>query len=369
MRHHLCLSGLSRPENRRKTSHVYDVEVCIVVQQDLCCMRLGCSRLLHRWGTPHQCFLHQLYKICLLQLWSKHWTSAHKQSMYNYVLHNAKTGTTTVKKTIQLQLFLASFLQDTWPLLAEKKIGLCKPVSKWSTLHPCFKRNSHLGVRENSTGFCNERTFVFFDEFRGWLVSLIVGTVQSISKSWRMEWEWLSTKMQQTMCQQCASCSFSQSANNGHFDQIWQFDNWCQKILAAGTQTVPVNPMTKRWNGNPSPNSKKKFNDYQTRYPQNISGKSQLAVPKLCGVKQRCLAVAVDFLRIQPMLLHEQLSDLAAMGWGLVDWKIWMLRNSHLSTQQNHGIPKQSKNISWFFYLFSMLFTSFEWRWMTKNIN
>ena len=170
------------------------------------------------------------------------------------------------------------------------------------------------------------------------------------------------------MCQQCASCGFSQSANNGHFDQIWQFDNWCQKILAAGTQTVPVNPMTKRWNGNPSPNSKKKFNDYQTRYPQNISGKSQLAVPKLCGVKQRCLLVAVDFLRIQPMLLHEQLSDLAAMGWGLVDWKIWMLRNFHLSTQQNHGIPKQSKNISWFFYLFSMLFTSFEWRWMTKNI-
>ena len=157
----------------------------------------------------------------------------------------------------------------------------------------------------------------------------------------------------------CASCGLAICK---------QFDNWCQKILAAGTQAVPVNPMTKRWNGNPSPNSKKKFNDYQTRYPQNISGKSQLAVPKLCGVKQRCLVVAVDFLRIQPMLLHEQLSDLAAMGWGLVDWKIWMLRNFHLSTQQNHGIPKQSKNISWFFYLFSMLFTSFEWRWMTKNI-
>ena len=100
MRHHLCLSGLSRPENRRKTSHVYDVEVCIVVQQDLCRMLLGCSRLLHRWGTPHQCFLHQLYKICVLQLWSKHWTSAHKQSMYNYMLHNAKTGTATLKKKI-----------------------------------------------------------------------------------------------------------------------------------------------------------------------------------------------------------------------------------------------------------------------------
>ena len=110
MRHHLCLSGLSRPENRRKTSHVYDVEVCIVVQQDFCCMRLGCSRLLHRWGTPHQCFLHQLYKICVLQLWSKHWTSAHKQSMYNYILHNAKTGTATLKKkNTQLQLFPASF--------------------------------------------------------------------------------------------------------------------------------------------------------------------------------------------------------------------------------------------------------------------
>ena len=166
------------------------------------------------------------------------------------------------------------------------------------------------------------------------------------------------------MCQQCASCGFSQSANNGHFDQIWQFDNWCQKILAAGTQTVPVNPMTKRWNGNPSPNSQKKFNAYQTRYPQNISGKSQLAVPKLCGVKQRCLVVAVDFLGIQPMLLHEQLSDLAAMGWGLVVWKIWMLRNSHLSTQQNHGDPKA---IQKHFMIFLSFFHVVHLFWVKMN--
>ena len=162
MRHHLCLSGLSRPENRRKTSHVYDVEVCLVVQQDLCCMRLGCSRLLHRWGTPHQCFLHQLYKICLLQLWSKHWTSAHKQSMYNYVLHNAKTGTTTVKKTIQLQLFLASFLQDTWPLLAEKNWTLQARVQM---IHVAPLLQKKLAPR------CEGKLYNFFAT-KGRLVSL-----------------------------------------------------------------------------------------------------------------------------------------------------------------------------------------------------
>ena len=73
MCHHLNFSGLCRPENWRKTSLVYDVEVCPVLNQYLSCVSLGCSRLLPIWGTPHQCFLHQLYNICVLQVCSKHW--------------------------------------------------------------------------------------------------------------------------------------------------------------------------------------------------------------------------------------------------------------------------------------------------------
>ena len=96
MCHHLNLSGFCRPENGRKSSLVFDVEVCTLLDQDLSCVSLGCSRLLHIWGTPHQCFLHQLYNIYVLQVCSKHWTSAHKQGRYNE--KHAKTATTTLKK-------------------------------------------------------------------------------------------------------------------------------------------------------------------------------------------------------------------------------------------------------------------------------
>ena len=47
-------------------------------------------------------------------------------------------------------------------------------------------KETHTSVWEKTLGFSNERTFVFFDKFsttRGWLVSMIVGTVRSISKS------------------------------------------------------------------------------------------------------------------------------------------------------------------------------------------
>ena len=114
----------------------------------------------------------------------------------------------------------------------------------------------------------------------------------------------------------CASCGLAICK---------QFDNWCQKILAAGTQAVAViacESYDKKVKRKSFTQQQKKFRkDYrhcQTRYPQKTSGKSQMALPKLCGVKQRCLIVPVDFFRVQPMLLHEQLSDLAALGWGLV---------------------------------------------------
>ena len=186
MRHHLYFSRLSRPENGRKTSLVYDVEVCIVLHQDFRCMSLGCSRLLRSWRTPHQCFLHQLYNICVLQLWSKHWTSAHKESRYFYML---RQGPQQWKKLYNCNSFdplsskylaIANARWIFWTLayrvqfffLAAKKIGLCKPVSKWFTSHPSFKRNSYLGVRENSRVFqWKDICFLWQIQYHSWMAS------------------------------------------------------------------------------------------------------------------------------------------------------------------------------------------------------
>ena len=199
MRHHLYFSRLSRPENGRKTSLVYDVEVCIVLHQDFRCMSLGCSRLLRSWRTPHQCFLHQLYNICVLQLWSKHWTSAHKESRYFYML---RQGPQQWKKLYNCNSFdplsskylaIANARWIFWTLayrvqfffLQQKRLDSASqcPNDSPRTLP---SKETHTSVWEKTLGFSNERTFVFFDKFsttRGWLVSMIVGTVRSISKS------------------------------------------------------------------------------------------------------------------------------------------------------------------------------------------
>jgi len=56
--------------------------------------------------------------------------------------------------------------------LAAKKIGLCKPVSKWFTSHPSFKRNSYLGVRENSRVFqWKDICFLWQIQYHSWMAS------------------------------------------------------------------------------------------------------------------------------------------------------------------------------------------------------
>ena len=106
MRHHLYFSRLSRPENGRKTSLVYDVEVCIVLHQDFRCMSLGCSRLLRSWRTPHQCFLHQLYNICVLQF--MHTKKAGIFTCSDRDHNSEKNYTTATLSTL--------FPPSTWPL-------------------------------------------------------------------------------------------------------------------------------------------------------------------------------------------------------------------------------------------------------------
>ena len=81
-----------------------------------------------------------------------------------------------------------------------------------------------------------------------------------------------------------------------------------------------MNPITiVKSDDNSARNSKK--NRQLLALATKISGKVQLAVPKLCGVKQRRLVMAIDPFGIQPMLLHQQLSDLATMGGG------WWFKN------------------------------------------